>query len=594
MSSSLDASSYSIGNLVFEQHENKKQNKIHKVIKDKEGQKIFRQIGNFVINIIAKGEDMMGHPIYLINLNGELKIDTLSFTSSINKFREYIRPYTFNGNSDDLELMVELMTELIRSDNDEILLPIKDYVGLYNHPKITFWIFDSLLFLTHIDQERLATAIRIVLPPNGILHFEDLKVWVSIDQSNINKALIPVYKEPDVQYKLIDHFLPDWLSQVKNKTLLYALLGWGIASLYLEHVNKLRQSRFFPFFVITAATEAGKTSLLANCIKVFGFEYIGENFASSVTLFVEVVESARVSHLPIWRDEYKNEKHALMKEGWLRSMYTRSSASRGSKDQKIKEYPTNATLLLSGEDITEDPALYRRMVKMRLRGTDKISKENFRAITKKANTHFGTALPMILSQPFNDDIFLRIFNNDDNMITGDTDLKDELMCYATLGAIFGEEVGLEAIREAKEYHKLTQDDAMNEKQVTVDDFFLAIDSLFIEKNSFESLYNQRPKALDYFYFPPLKPGTVYIKFIALYTLIMKYKSSSDYKWSKKALAQLIIEAYEGKMEARRFNEESCRVMIINDYTKYADTFGDLMTKISAIQEQYDTFRTTTL
>ena len=593
-----------------------KQSKIYKTIRSRqdEGTKEFKEIGNFYIDCIAFGLDTSKNTQYLINLNGELRVIDASFISMLTKLRTFVRPYVWHGTPQDTEALAELIFEKVKSSGEHNLIVIRDYVGLYrsnlttnvkneepkNEKSIEFWVFKDCIVVTKKNNERCHEVIGI--PDSGTILLDDL--YIVIDQSNINKALIPNYVSQDSQNYSSEEFMADWLSQVKNPTLLYSLLGWMISSIHLELVNSLRKTEFFPFFVITAATESGKTSLLANCIKFFGLSYIGENFAASVTRFVETVEFSRVSHIPIWRDEYKNEKYALEKEGWLRSVYTRSSSSRGDASQNVHQYPTNATLLLTGEDITEDPALSRRMIKMRLKKNEKVSKAEYQALTKKATAHFPKMFPHVLKTPFNTKVFSEIFNDPNNVIDGDTDQQDELMCYASVGAVFGKGEAMKAIKAAQKYHLETKDDVVNQKQVTVDDFFNSVNAIFMERGWYDESYDQKPKALNFFYFPdrqaPRSVGygddgnpavgskKVYIQFNPLYSIAMKYRSSNDYKWSKRALGQLISEAYDAVSEPRRFDNKNARVMIIEDYDNYADTFGDLMSHIEGIQDEWET------
>jgi len=553
--------------------------KIYKVTRpsEKDGQKLLKEIGNFSIDILAYSSQ---HKKYLINLNGRLKIDTLDFTATIPRFREYIRPFHFLGTGEDLEALTGLMCEKIKEEEKEDLIIVEDFVGKYEDAHITFWVFEDKILITHKDKNLLKEAQLVDISKQAVLKIDDF--WLYFNHENINRSLVPIYEE--TQDYSLEAFLSDWLKQVKNQRLLYSLLGWIIASIHLEQVNKLRKCKFFPFYLLTAATETGKTALLANCMKICGVNYIGENFASSVTRFVEVVEFAQVSHLPIWRDEYKNEKYALEKEGWLRSLYTRSGSSRGTRDQTVTQYPSNATLLLSGEDITEDPALARRMIKMRLHAEDRVSLTEHQENTEVALLKFPSILPKLITAQFSETIFKEIFFQEN--LKEDTAYKDEMMCYAVLGAVFGKEVGLQAIEVAKQDQAFSARDAMSSKSATVEDFFASVDAIFLEKGWYDSIYNQKPRALDYFYFPKTQENTVYFRFAALHNLVSKLRPRDEYKWSKKAIAQLIFETYKAKAEPRRIDEVSTHVYIVEGTNEIIDVFGDLIQKLRMVQEKW--------
>lgn len=555
---------------------------------EKDASKILKQIANFEIDCLAYGTPLNStvHQ-YLININQRLTVDTLDFTSTLAAFKNYIRPFYFKGDANDLESIVSMMSQNLdvhsANPESENLIVIKDFVGFYEtkDKSLSFWIFEDRIIISHKASEKIKTPQIVPFGTQKVLKIDNK--WLFVDNSFINKSLIPTYSHPD-DYNLAQ-FLKEWQMQLKNPTITYSLLGWIISSFFLQKVNKLRKVKNFPFYVLTSGTEVGKTAFLSNCVNLWGCAYVGENFAQAVTPYVEMVEFSRVSNLPIWRDEYKNENYALKKEGILRSVYTRSANSKGTNDKrKTEPLETRATLLLSGEDITEDPALSRRMIKMRLNRNDKVTKEEHENNSVIALQNFPKAFPLIISADFDEQTFLKIYQN--NHIPGDTTLKDELMCYASLGAIFGEEVATEAIEQSKDYHARTKNDLINQTYATAEDFFAMIDGYCIEKGWYESLYNAKPKVLDYFYSLKLK-DTIYFKFAALHQLFTKNKPKDDYKWSKKALGQLIQEAYNAKEEPRNFHGEAARVMIVDRISAVTDVAGDLFHKIVDIQEKWE-------
>lgn len=531
-------------------------------------------IGDFGFHILARNADG-----YLIKLNNRLFIDSLDATASLVTFRRWIRPATFNGNGDDLELLMSTLSASISHLAVDSLIAIKNQVGKYEDKRVTMWIFKNHLYITHKNGTRLTKSELIPIPESGILALDDF--YLAVDNSEVNPTLLPTYEDPG-EYTLAE-FLPKWLEQLKNPYILYMLLGWFIASMRLEQVNLLRKGNFFPFFVLTAQTETGKTALLANCIKVLSMKYVGENFAESVSLFVELKEFAQVSHLPIWRDEYKNEHHAKTKEGWLRSVYTRASSSRGRSDQSIQQYPTRATLLLSGEDITDDPALARRMIKLRLTAEDRISKTDYLTLTKYANEYFGKVLPLLIDADFDENVFNFIMNSDETQIPDDTMEKDELMCCAALGAVFGSAVGFAAVEVAQESKK--KSDVITEKQVTIEQFFMDVMAMFREKRFFEKgPYGQKPQALEYFI--PTRNGHMYIRTRSLFPIIRKWQPRNTYAWTDKALLAMMVERYGAVMEARRIDDVTERVCIFKHVDAIEDETGDLFEKIQQVQKQW--------
>lgn len=563
--------------------------KTYKVVKLKNGNeedKSFQQIMDCTMDILAHGGGA-----YLVKFGNALRVQTLDFASSVQGFRNYVRPYVFEGKPDDIEKIVAMITENIKRNPVENLIILEDIVGKYTGEHFTFWIFRDHLLLTHKKGERLETPEIVPLNDQEIFQLEDK--WIYLKRSEINQSLIPILKDEskseETKYTPM-LFLSDWLSQLHNHALLLALLGWFIATIHIDKIQRLRDNYNFPFFVLTAETEGGKTALLQNAMRFWGVNYRGENFTST-TLFMEMVEFAQVSCMPIWRDEYRNEGHAKNKEGWLRSVYTRSSSSRGRANQTVKRYDTKATLLLSGEDITEDPALYRRMLRFRLRKEDKVNQGQHEINSYKADECFTRALPMILSLPFNEEIFRKMMVST-NLHTPN-DQKDEKMLYASLAAVFGEEIGLEALATANEYHTMTTTDIINEKEASADHFFMLLNSVFTEKGWWHGIYQDMPKVLEYFAFAN-DYSAVYFKFHEAHNLVRKSLAKDERAFSSRGIGQLIGEKYNAKREPRYFRGNSARVMIFEGLASYSGDFADLLSRLKQTEQEWQKRQTDSL
>lgn len=562
----------SVGQIIVEDNKTIK-------VKSKDGDKYGEVIGDFSLSVIAKGQQA-----YLLQLNNKLVVDTLSFTTSLQGFREWIRPKTFIGTGDDLEKMMSAILAATENLPDNNLIVLKNFVGQYSDSHLTFWVFKNEILITHIDHQLLQDPCLQKIPASQVLFFNNHYIY--IDQTEVNPSLMPIYTAPD-GYTL-QEFLPYWLSQLKNPHLLYALLGWKIASMNLQKIAQLRRISSFPFYVLTAQTSSGKTAVLANCMKIMGVRYTGENYAASVSEFVELSEFSQVSGLPIWRDEYKNEGHAKKKESWLRSVYNRAGTTKGKANQTLTRYVPRATLLLSGEDITDDPALARRMIKMRLTVEDKLSKQDYLKITKYADDNFAKVLPLLIQAKFDVSVFLGIYDTPEFFLDDDTPERDELMCYAALGAVFGLEVGVAAVHEAQGMKKVRVN-IMSQTQNTIAEFFDEVSSLFLEKGFFEKgPMGARPKALDYFIVAK-KPAdnTIFVRTKDLYWIMKKNRPRDQYNWTDKALSAMMAEKYKAFTEPRNIQGVSSRVCVFREVGLIEDATGDFFQKIQQVNNEWE-------
>lgn len=79
-----------------------------------------------------------------------------------------------------------------------------------------------------------------------------------------------------------------------------------------------------------------------------------------------------LSNMPAWLDEYRNDKKVTKLDGFLRNVFNRIGAVKGIK----KEFGTRgvtvrAALILSGEQLPEDPGLRSRCIPIQLKKKDR-------------------------------------------------------------------------------------------------------------------------------------------------------------------------------------------------------------------------------
>lgn len=536
----------------------------------------FKLIGNFNIDIIAKSKTNQDQKDkkFLIKLNDQLFIDDLDFTCSLPLFLKKIRPYYFQGNNDDLQSLLVGVFKDITAQKDDFLIVIENRVGKYEDENIEIWIFKGVAWLVRLGGKKYNTLIQI--PDHGIMKLGEFYIYV--DVSGVKSSLIPSFV-PHGEYTK-DEFLTLWLSQFKNVAMLYQLLGWIIATFYLEKINMLRKCSSFPFFNITASTESGKTSLLFNCIKACGFNYTGENYSKAVTLFVEVYDFSCVSNLPIWRDEYKNEGFALQKEQWAKSLFDRGSASRGTAALTVREFQQRGTLLVSGEDTSEDPAIVRRNIKCVFDKKDRIDFADWQKVKIEAAKYFSLFPSLLLSTEFNEKSFLEIFTGP-NKVVDDTLQEDSLMCCAALAAIFGKDVAETAIT-AINATTGTYEDADQHyipKHTSVEEFFGLVEAVFVKDGYFQKKFNEVAKSTEVFHFT--NRNSVHIKHTILQKWVMSHQLAKDsYKWSGNQLTKMIMEtsANNIRMGSVKFPNDRTKKwwLIVDDFKQVTGTMGSVL------------------
>lgn len=147
-------------------------------------------------------------------------------------------------------------------------------------------------------------------------------------------------------------------------------LGWVKACIYSAEI--FDYFKFFPFLFLYGKHQSGKNTLARWLLAFFGLsDADGESISESTQTGI----SRRLSYfssMPVWLDEYRNDKKVTRLDGFLRNVFNRIGAVKGIK----KEFGTRgvtvrATLILSGEQLPEDPGLRSRCIPIQLKKKDR-------------------------------------------------------------------------------------------------------------------------------------------------------------------------------------------------------------------------------
>ena len=145
------------------------------------------------------------------------------------------------------------------------------------------------------------------------------------------------------------------------------VLGWIISTIFYTPLE--RDLTPFPILSLTGEKESWKTSwlrVIQKCVAMKG------NFIKnweSTSNFVEIVSAHQTVSLFTPRDEMRNSEVSKKKESYLRNRFDRTNEERGdyfSSSQK-RVYKANSALCVSGEQNTEDPAAFSRLLMIYMR-----------------------------------------------------------------------------------------------------------------------------------------------------------------------------------------------------------------------------------
>jgi len=329
--------------------------------------------------------------------------------------------YIWTGAMSDLEQVWRI--ELALADDRIITRP--DHIG---------WIQDAgiWLFADH--------AIK-----DGKVYFpdEDHVIWVGDEgyqpisvisgDQDLSSPFLPM-----VRYDLSQEIaaqtrnrLIELLPQNLGSFHAYLVLGYVAMCAYIEEIHPEFQT---PILFIYGKRQCGKNTLSTIVTSHFGL-----NLPENLSQITPAALSRRLSYyssIPVWMDEYRNEKDCQRHDSTLRSCYDRIGTSRGKLGFGLVSYCVRAPLILTGEHFPADNALASRCVQVYL-STIKRQDEIYREIRQ--------LLPM-LSNVFHWICREKTPGKAKDLIAGIHDLKDLIESehkdprmagvYAALGMAF--------------------------------------------------------------------------------------------------------------------------------------------------------------
>lgn len=314
-------------------------------------------ISNFVIRIIAVHSTSEGirRVIQFINEFGQVS-STCAITpeemSGADSFRTFCFDhggFVWRGSTEDLLTIWE--SEFLHMDDSKHIVEA-DHLGWFEEEKV--WLFGNVVYTPE--------GKKIEPDEAGIF-------WLDKNKGGIKPIPLSVTGGRGTIYDGIPH-----LSKVKidmgevliklsdaiGRNEARILLGWVSAVPFMEEV--FRAAGCFPFLFVTGRWQSGKSTICEWAMNFFGIENAGKSISHTTPVAIQR-SLAYYSSLPIWLDEYRNTHDIKAKDGFLRNVYNRQSAGKGTREGwGLRDAKVRGTLIISGEETPKDGGLLSRCV----------------------------------------------------------------------------------------------------------------------------------------------------------------------------------------------------------------------------------------
>lgn len=318
-----------------------------------------RQISNFTIKVIytIQTNDGVVRQCVLLSEYGtsqvfELKAEHMSTKGAFLKKCYEMGDFEFFGTEDDLRF---LWSYIFLKQTGRIVFQL-DYFGF--HQETGNWFFENGAYNND-------TGEFTPVDENGI-------TWIGETGYHIAPQNISGLKPPRVYETAVDIDLKDLLfhmqtaingaegDQTEQGKHARIALGWAVSCIFMPEI--IRDYENFPFLFVYGRSRSGKTTLVSWINAMFGIKLEkGVPFSSS-TVGLQLA-SGKLSMIPLWLEEYRNDAKSVVKNELLRNFYDKNTALKGTAVQgRIRQYPTRSAIMLSGEEFPNDSALNSRCI----------------------------------------------------------------------------------------------------------------------------------------------------------------------------------------------------------------------------------------
>lgn len=483
--------------------------------------------------------------------------------SSRTKWIAWLNRISWLGSQENMEFYKMFLNDTGQASP---MIILNSFTGRYTKDEIDLLITDLGVF----DRE------NHLYPYNdGFVVFQIKEKWIYVSPcEDFTRRLFGTYKA-FLENPIPNSFLDTWYSLFGDRALMTALLGWLLSVFFMPEVLDCRGQNFFPFYFLHGNTEAGKTALLENALKIFGISY-GSNYCDT-SPFMESWHLSKTSLIPIWRDEYRERgKYVLQKESFARSLYGLVPIEKGTADQSIKTYRPLTTWLLSGEGTPRDQAFIRRCVIFAMDKKNKVAKKAFYEAAEKASIIFPAMLKDLWLKGFDKKIFKQIYVMSLQSANAEA---EEKICYATIGALFGLDAGVAALNEANEYWLKSDSKDSIPKDDTVSQFFTDVYHFCVSNGWLQAPMNGKPKM---FSFIEVTADEIRINHKPLIEAVTERSNWTNKSSHGRDIANLMVEKYNAERKTVKIHGHVAYALIINiDQATHDDSLQRI---ISAYEE----------
>lgn len=499
----------------------------------------------------------------LIRIGDKTRHIELKDLGSKQNFSSMIRPYSCYASGRDYEFMLNFWRETYETNlttgKTAELVYLKNYQGRLTDGSLDCWILAKEIY----QRGELV---------NEYEYIADFKIGSKryyIDNTNLTDELKLQCVQMGERGQKIEakDLIKDWLSQYGNKELLYCALGWFSATIYMQEVMDAMGAKRFPMFAVSGITQTGKTSLLTMLMRFWGMNVAASDY-TQISPFVELGQLSSMHNGVIWRDEYRDRVgQSINKENILRSLYDRSTITKGTASQDYKLYRPGAAFLLSGEDVTLDPAIRRRFIYFMLHQSDKITGTDWEVAQVNSELYNWRMFYHAIEHGFDKRLFNKYQKESKSKVVTSNDTGEMSVVYGALAAVWGEEIAEDAIRLNQNLHISGGASPIDElRNVNIAEQFLEFTVMVLSNKSYWNGRTiggdyQRPQALTYF--RQRVDGRININSKALIEQMFKDGFCFETKLSKAAVRKALFEMLKPEDKVIKMGKESIRGWIVD-------------------------------
>ncbi|NLH50281.1 MAG: hypothetical protein GX444_17005 [Myxococcales bacterium] len=331
------------------------------------GEPVYEPITDFVIRIKSLLLTAEGYERDVVFIKGGHESPRIVMTSRSMASRVAFMTFCnnagyFNYTGSDADL-AHLWAD-IQSETPEKVIAQPDHVGFIAVEDA--WLFRNALIKNGQVHQPDGEGVFWIAPGRGLRP--------AALSGNIDKGKKAMSSGSEIPYMIInpdqaemENLAADLLDAMRENLggyKAYLAVGWTLALVFQRELVARYDS--FPILYLYGKRGCGKNTLANWLTQFWGLYDVGKNIAESTPTGI----SRRLSYfsaLPVWFDEYRNEKRVAIKDGVLRDAYNFVGATKGiAANFGTRDVAVRGSLILTGEHMPEDNGLFSRCLVIQL------------------------------------------------------------------------------------------------------------------------------------------------------------------------------------------------------------------------------------